>query len=121
MFRATRKYHMNGGIPSNGVRKRTYDSDMISPSESVISMSSNGNALFHVVGSRKDMEINQLSGKLEDEQSLVVQLQRKIKELQVRKILASAKFSHSRELQYCFWDNSKLFTKDSKKNVIKDR
>ena len=89
MFRTTRKYHMNGDVPSNEVPKRTYDSDMISPSGSLTSLSNNGNALFHVVGSRKDVEINQLSGKLEDEQSLVVQLQRKIKELQVRKILAS--------------------------------
>ena len=89
---------MNGDISDNGVPKRTYDSDMISPSGSVTSVSNGGNALFHVVGSRKDMEINQLSGKLEDEQSLVMQLQRKIKELQVRKILAFNKCSHSREL-----------------------
>lgn len=33
---------------------------------------------------RKDMEVKNLNSKLEDEQSLVAQLQRKIKELQVR-------------------------------------
>ena len=33
---------------------------------------------------RKDMEINSLNSKLEDEQNLVAQLQKKIKELQVR-------------------------------------
>ncbi len=33
--------------------------------------------------SRKDQEINSLNSKLEDEQSLVAQLQKKIKELQV--------------------------------------
>ncbi len=33
---------------------------------------------------RKDQEINTLNSKLEDEQNLVAQLKRKIKELQVR-------------------------------------
>lgn len=35
---------------------------------------------------RKDFEISQLLSKIEDEQSLGAQLQKKIKELQVRKI-----------------------------------
>ena len=76
---------MNGDITmSNVVPRRSYDSDQTSPSGSMTSLWNHGNALYHVVGSRKDMEVSQLSGKLEDEQSLVVQLQKKIKELQVR-------------------------------------
>ena len=38
---------------------------------------------------RKDTEINSLNSKLEDEQSLVAQLQKKIKELQVMFSLCS--------------------------------
>ena len=85
-------------------------------------MSNCGNALFHVVGSRKDMEINQLSGKLEDEQSLVVQLQRKIKELQVRKISAPVRLKNVKVALICtiaFVITGKIFAGDSKKNFIK--
>lgn len=39
---------------------------------------------FFFVSCRKDSELNSLNSKLEEEQNLVAQLQRKIKELQVR-------------------------------------
>ena len=39
---------------------------------------------YNFLYNRKDMEINSLNSKLEDEQSLVAQLQKKIKELNVR-------------------------------------
>lgn len=33
---------------------------------------------------RKDFEISQLNGKIEDEQAIIIQLQKKLKELQVK-------------------------------------
>ena len=48
--------------------------------------SSADGAMSSDLNSRKDMEINNLNSKLEDEQNLVAQLQKKIKELQVRTI-----------------------------------
>ena len=80
MLRKTRKYHTNEDIGANVTPSRSYESDLMSVSGSLWNYS---NALYHVVGSRKDMEVNHLNGKLEDEQSLVGQLQKKIKELQV--------------------------------------
>lgn len=42
--------------------------------------------LSNVALNRKDFEVSQLLGKVEEEQSLSAQLQKKIKELQVKKI-----------------------------------
>lgn len=52
---------------------------------------------FSLWSCRKDMEINGLSSKLEDEQNLVAQLQRKIKELQVSAVclFTVLRFYHS--------------------------
>lgn len=35
---------------------------------------------------RKDFEISQLNGKIEDEQAIIIQLQKKLKELQVKRL-----------------------------------
>ena len=55
---------------------------------------------------KKEFEYNQLSTRLEDEQSLVSQLQRKIKELQV---------SWSKKY---FWLFLKIFFKELDKNLL---
>ena len=46
---------------------------------------SNSNCCFH---RRKDFELSQLNSKIEDEQAITIQLQKKLKELQVIAIYA---------------------------------
>ncbi len=91
MLRRSGKYQINGTETANRssvfLTRRTYESD-VKTSKHVTSASAaadgrSGNPLFHVVGSRKEQELVQLNGQLEDEESMVGQLQKKIKELQV--------------------------------------
>ena len=43
---------------------------------------------------RKDFEISQLNGKIEDEQAIISQLQKKLKELQVKMCFSLVKHTH---------------------------
>ena len=84
MFHKRGKYQVNGDISTNEAAPlRSYESDVTRLGFMTSSMRRSSNALFHVVGSRKEVELGQIRGDLENEQSVAGQLQKKIKELQV--------------------------------------